>query len=611
MDIEPTRRGATLAVLCAMALMIVLDGSIVAVAVPSIQRDLDFSPAGVAWVVNAYLVAFAGLLLLAGRLGDLIGAWRVFLAGIGVFAVASLVCGLAGTAEVLVAGRFVQGAGGALGSAVILGMIVRIYPEPGPQARAMGIYSFVQASGAAIGFVAGGIVTRAAGWPWIFLINVPIAAVVLVAGVRLLPREPGQGLRGGVDVAGAVLVTAGLSLGVYAIVRTGEPAAGAVGTGCFGAAAALLILAFLLRQRWARNPLIPLRVLGRPWLLGTNAVVVLVFAAGLGFQFLNALYVQRIMGLDALATGLAFLPAPIMIGVISLLVAPRLTGRFGPRPVLLGGLSLLAAGLVLLSRAPAEPSYVSDILPALVIMGLAFGVVIPALIVLSMAGAAPCDTGAVSGFNNTAQQAGAALGLAVLAAVAATHTGARAAAGAAPQAALRDGYSLAFLVAAAFVVGALLLTALVLRHPPALPGPAQDGPGVADGPVAVDRRAAGDRLAVAGSMASVDRPAVADGVAGVGRSIGRVAADRLAGADGSRASGLAGADGSRASGLAGADGSRTYRLAGADGSRASGLALSGSADGRAGTVRPDALGAGEPGRDVCGVAGRGDPSPGR
>jgi MFS family permease len=270
--------------------------------------------------------------------------------------------------------------------------------------------------------------------------------------------------------------------------------------------------------------------------------------------------------------------------VISLLVAPRLTGRFGPRPVLLGGLSLLAAGLALLSRAPAEPSYVSDILPALVIMGLAFGVVIPALIVLSMAGAAPCDTGAVSGFNNTAQQAGAALGLAVLAAVAATRTGARAAAGAAPQAALRDGYSLAFLVAAAFVVGALLLTALVLRHPPALPGPAQDGPGVA-----VDRRAAGDRLAVAGSMASVDRPAVADGVAGVGLSIGRVAADRLAGAEGSRTSGLAGADGSRTSGLA----------------------LSGSADGRAGAVRPDALGAGEPGRDVCGVAGRGDPSPGR
>ncbi|HEV8566932.1 MAG TPA: MFS transporter [Actinoplanes sp.] len=574
MDLEPTRRGATLAVLCAMALMIVLDGSIVAVAVPSIQRDLDFSPAGVAWVVNAYLVAFAGLLLLAGRLGDLIGAWRVFLAGIGVFAVASLVCGLAGTAELLVAGRFVQGAGGALGSAVILGMIVRLYPEPRPQARAMGVYSFVQASGSAIGFVAGGVVTRAVGWPWIFLINVPIAAVVLVAGGRLLHREPGQGLRGGVDVAGAVLVTAGLSLGVYAIVRTGEPTAGAAGTAGFGAAAVLLILAFLARQRWARKPLIPLRVLARPWLLGTNAVVVLVFAAGLGFQFMNALYVQRIMGLDALGTGLAFLPAPIMIGVMSLLVAPRLTGRFGPRPVLLGGLSLLAGGLVVLSRAPADPSYVSDVAPALVIMGLAFGVVIPALIMLSMAGAAPRDTGAVSGFNNTAQQAGAALGLAVLAAVAAAHTGARTAAGVAPQAALRDGYSRAFLVAAAFVVGALLLTALVLRHPPATHGPA-DGRAGAVGLDALGARSADGRAGVVGPDA-----------------LGARSADGRAGVVGPDALGARSADG----------------RAGAVGPDALGAR---SADGRAGAVGPDALGAGEPGRDVCGVAGRGGPAPGR
>jgi MFS family permease len=467
MDVESRRRGATLAVLCAMTLMIVLDGSIVAVAVPSVQADLDFSPAGVAWVVNAYLVAFAGLLLLAGRIGDLVGAWRVFLGGVGVFAAASLVCGLAGTAELLVAGRFVQGAGGALGSAVVLGMIVRLYPEPRPQARAMGIYSFVQASGAAIGLVAGGIVTRAVGWPWIFLINVPIAAVVLVAGIRLLPREPGLGLRGGLDVAGAVLITAGLSVGVYAIVRTGEPAAGTAGTTGYGVAAVLLVLAFLARQRRARNPLVPLRILGRPWLLGTNVVVVLVFAAGLGFQFVNALYLQRIMGLDTLGTGLAFLPTPVVIGVISLLVAPRLAGRFGARPVLLGGLLLLASGLVLISRASADPSYVSDILPALVLMGVAFGVVIPALIMLSMAGAVPRDTGAVSGFTSTAQQAGAALGLAVLAAAAAAHTGAQRAAGVEAQAALRDGYSLAFLVAAAFVVGALLLTALILRHPPA------------------------------------------------------------------------------------------------------------------------------------------------
>jgi MFS family permease len=467
MDANPIRRGATLAVLCAMTLMIVLDGSVVAVAVPEIQRDLGFSPAGVAWVVNAYLVSFAGLLLLAGRLGDLIGAWRVFLTGVAVFAVASLVCGLAGNAAVLVAGRFVQGAGGALGSAVIIGMIVRLYPGPGGQARAMGVYSFVQASGSALGFVVGGVVTQAVGWPWIFLINVPIAAVVMILGWRLLPRETGPGLRDGVDLAGAVLVTAALSLGVYAIV-------GSTVNLLFGAAAVLLLIAFLIREQRARRPLIPLRVLARPWLLAANAAVILVFAAGLGFQFLNALFLQRVMGFDALATGLAFLPTPITIALLSLFVAPRVIARFGPRAVLTTGLVLLGGGLLLLSRASADPSYARQVLPPLVIMGLGVGVAIPALIMLSMAGAALRDTGAVSGFTNTAQQAGAALGLAVLAAAAAAHTSSRSAAGASTVVALRDGYSVAFLVASGFVLGALLITIFALRRvpgPPPSPSP--------------------------------------------------------------------------------------------------------------------------------------------
>jgi EmrB/QacA subfamily drug resistance transporter len=462
METLPDRRGAALAVLCAMALMIVLDSTIVAVAVPTIQQELGFSPAGVAWVVNAYLVAFAGLLLLAGRLGDLIGAWRVFLAGLALFTAASLLCGFAGTAGLLVAGRFVQGAGGALAAAVVLGMIVRLYPEPGEQARAMGVYSFVQASGAALGFVVGGVLTQTAGWTWIFLINVPIGVAVGLAGRRVLPREAGQGLGGGLDVAGAVLITGGLSLGVYAIVSAGSgPGAWLAGTGPL-----ILIAGFLVRQRRARQPLIPLRLLARGWLLGTNATVILIFAAGLGFQFLNALYVQRVMGYDALTTGLAFLPTPVTIGIVSLVVAPALTARAGPRRVLLGGLVLLVAGLALLSRAPADASYVADMLPPLIVMGLGVGVTIPAVIMLSMAGAAPCDTGMVSGLNATAQQAGAALGLAVLAAVAAAHTESRAAAGAAPLAALRDGYSQAFLVAAGFVVVAGLITALALRRVP-------------------------------------------------------------------------------------------------------------------------------------------------
>jgi len=502
MPTPPIRRGATLAVLCAMALMIVLDSTIVAVAVPSIQQDLGFSPAGVAWVANAYVVAFAGLLLLAGRLGDLLGAWRVFLAGLVLFTVASLACGLANTAELLVVGRFIQGAGGASAAAVILGTIVRIYPEPAGQARAMGIYSFTQAGGAAAGFVIGGVLTDAVGWPAIFLINAPIGVAVLIAGLRVLPRDGGLGLRGGVDLPGAALVTAGLSAGVYAVIAT-DPLA--------GIGALLLIGGFLARQRWARQPLIPLSLLTRPWLLRTNAAVVLIFATGFGFQFVTALYVQRVMGFDALRTGLAFLPTPITIGIVSLLIAPRLTARHGPRRVLLGGLTLLAGGLLLLSRAPVRPSYPADLLPALVIMGLGVGVVVPSIIMLSMAGAGPRDSGMVSGFTNTAQQAGAALGLAVLAAVAANHTSTRTAAGISPTESLRDGYSLAFLVAAAFVITALLITALLLRHPPTTPsaGVAGGGPAGAAAP-AID---VAEALSTEGGCSPAGRSTVSCGPA--------------------------------------------------------------------------------------------------
>jgi EmrB/QacA subfamily drug resistance transporter len=465
MSLSVSRRAAALAVLCAMSLMIVLDSTIVAVAVPDIQRDLGFSAAGVAWVVNAYLVAFAGLLLLAGRLGDLVGAWRVFLAGLALFTVSSLLCGLADSAALLIAGRFVQGAGGALAAAVVIGMIVRLFPSPAEQARAMGIYSFTQAGGAAAGLVAGGLLTDVVGWPAIFLINVPIGVVVWLAGRRLLPRETGPGLGAGLDLPGAAMITAGLSLGVYAIVRTGSPDA-AVPATLSGTTAVLLILGFLVRQRLARRPLVALRVLGRRWLLAANAAVVLVFATGMGFQFLNALFVQRVMGYDALGTGLAFLPTPVVIGVVSLFVAPRVTGRFGPRPVLIAGLSTLLAGLLLLARMPVHVSYVADLLPPLIVMGLGVGVTVPSIIMLAMAGAAPADTGMVSGFSNTAQQAGGALGLSVLAVVAAAHTSSRAAAGVSAVAALHDGYLRAFLVAAAFVLTALLITAVLLRRPP-------------------------------------------------------------------------------------------------------------------------------------------------
>ena len=458
-----SRRGPALAVLCAMALMVVLDSTIVAVAIPTIQSDLGFSPAGVAWVVNAYLIAFAGLLLLAGRLGDLIGSWRVFLAGLAVFSIASLGCGLARTSGQLVAGRFLQGAGGALASAVILGMIVRLFPEPAAQARAMGVYSFTQAGGAAIGFVAGGLITDAIGWPAIFGINAPIGVVVWICGRRLLPREAGVGQ--GLDVPGALLITAGLSLGVYAIGSPGPAVGGAV----------LLILGFLVRERLARRPLIPLPLLGRSWLVRANAVVALIFATGMGFQFLVALFVQRVMGFSSLQTGLAFLATPLVIGPMSLFAAPRLIGRYGPRPVLLAGLGALFAGLLLLARMPVDPTYAADLLGPLIIMGLGVGVTVPAIIMLAMSGAAPEETGLVSGLSNTAQQAGGALGLAVLAAVAAAHTDGT-------VVALRDGYSRAFVVAAGFVLVALVLTAVILRHPPVGPRSAMPPVGSRPGP---------------------------------------------------------------------------------------------------------------------------------
>ncbi|MEU4691175.1 MFS transporter [Actinoplanes sp. NPDC023714] len=449
-------RGATLAVLNTVGLMIVLDSTIVAVAIPAIQQDLGFSPAGVAWVINGYLVAFGGLLLLAGRLGDLLGSRRVFLGGLALFTLASLLCGFATSAGLLVAGRFLQGAGGAFASAVILGVIVRLYPDPGPQARALGVFSFTQAGGAAIGFVVGGVLTDLAGWPAIFLINVPIGVAAFVAGLRLLPAVPP--VAGGLDVPGALLITAGLSAGVYAIVDGVAPA---------GAAALLLLAAFLVRQKHARSPLIPLRLLRRPWLLAANGAVLLIVAAGLGFQFVNTLFLQRVLGFDAMRTGLAFLPTPVMIGLVSLLLAARLTARFGPRRVLLGGLVLAAGGLIALSRLPESPSYLLGVLPALTVMGLGLGAALPAIMMLSMAGASEEDTGLVSGLNNTAQQAGMALGLSVLAAASAGRAAASSARGAGEVAALQDGYGLAFLLAAGFVAAASLVALTFLRRPPA------------------------------------------------------------------------------------------------------------------------------------------------
>lgn len=451
---HPTRsRGLALAVLCAASLMVVLDSSIVAVALPAIQADLGFTPAGLSWVVTAYLVAFGGLLLISGRLGDLIGRRRVFLGGLSLFTLASLVAGLAADAGVLVVARFVQGVGGALASAVVLGMIVTMYPEPRARAKAIGVYSFTQAAGASIGLIAGGALTQALSWHWTFYVNLPIGVAALLPAVRVVSADRGTGLRAGLDVLGAFLVTAAVMLGVYGISVSSW---GAV------AAAVVLLAAFAVRQAKARTPLLPLRLFRIRAVTGANVVMVLMVAGMLGFQFVTALYLQQVLGLDALWTGVAFLPVPLVIAVASLGFADRLATRFGPRAVLLAGLGLVIAGLLLLTRVSG--SYFTGVLPPLLLMGLGAGAALPALMGLAMADVPAADAGVASGLINTTQQVGAAVGTAVLAAAAASRTESLGSLD--HREALAAGFRLAYGVSAGFLIAAVVLGGLVLIRRP-------------------------------------------------------------------------------------------------------------------------------------------------
>ncbi|MET7947406.1 MFS transporter [Micromonospora sp. NPDC005324] len=471
--VVPSRWPALL-VLCAGSLMIILDGTVVAVALPAIQRDLGFSAAGLAWVVNAYLVAFGGLLLLAGRLGDLLGQRRVFLAGVALFALASLACAVATGPALLVGARFGQGVGGALAMAVSLGMIVRLYPEPAERARAIAVFSFTGAAGASVGTVAGGVLTQAAGWRTIFLVNVPIGAAILIAALRRLPAERGIGLRAGLDLPGALLATAGLMAAVLGIVGTGEHGWTSPRTLGAVALAALLLGGFALRQRVAAAPLVPPRVLRVPGLVAANAVQFLMVCAYFGFQFLLAVELQLVLGLDAAATGWAFLPTPVVIAVVSLGLAGRLIGRFGARMVLLVGLGLATVGFLLLARLPADGGYGVDVLPAMLIFGVAGGLTLPAVTTLAMAGATDTDAGLASGLANTTQQVGGAVGLAALATVAATRSDALRAAGWDGTAALAGGYRTAFAWAAGLVVAAWLVALTTVPRRPAGPSSAAD-----------------------------------------------------------------------------------------------------------------------------------------
>jgi EmrB/QacA subfamily drug resistance transporter len=457
-------RWIALYVLCAGVLMIVLDVTVVNVALPSIQDDLGFSQSSLAWVVNAYLIAFGGLLLLAGRFGDIIGRKTVFMAGLAVFTVASLVCGAAQSEGMLVGARFVQGIGGAMTSAVVLGMIVTMFPKPRDQAKAMGVYAFVASAGGSVGLLAGGILTQSINWHWIFFVNVPIGIATAIVATRLIDRDKGIGFGDGADVPGAVLITSALMLGVYTIVKPaaedGWASDQALG---LGAASLLLLLAFVVREARASNPLIPLRIFRSRNVSGANTLQALLVAGMFGMFFMGALYMQRVLGYDALQIGLAFLPATLVMGTLSIRYSEPIIMRFGARRALIPGMVLVAIALALFAQAPVDGSYVVNILPVMILLGLGIGVSFPALMTLAMSGATREDAGLASGLVNTTAQVGGALGLAVLATLSSTRSDSLIQSGASTASALTSGYHLAFWIGAGLVVAAIVVAITVIQ----------------------------------------------------------------------------------------------------------------------------------------------------
>ncbi|MFI5778498.1 MFS transporter [Nocardia sp. NPDC051570] len=460
-------RWAALYLLCGGALMIVLDATIVNVALPAIEHELNFTQASLAWVVNAYLIAFGGLLLLVGRLGDLIGRRRMFLAGLIVFTVASALCGLAQSQAMLIAARFLQGAGGAMTIAVVLGMIVAMFPEPREQAKAIGVYAFVASAGGAVGLLAGGVLTEV-NWHLIFAINIPIGIVIGVGALRVLDNDRGLGLKEGTDVLGAVLITSALMLGVYTIVKPAAELGWTAGrTLLLGALALALLAAFVGWEAWTEHPLMPLRIFRSRNVSGANLIQVLVVAGMFGMFFLGTLYMEKVLAFTPMRVGLAFLPITVLMGTLSVRYSERLIMRFGARRTLVPGLTLILIGLLLFTQAPVDGSYWLHVFPVMVLFGTGAGLAFPALMNLAMSGVSSRDAGMASGLANTTMQVGGAIGLAVLATLSGSRTENDIAGGVSELAALTNGFHVAFAVGAGSVVGALVVAILVLRSRPA------------------------------------------------------------------------------------------------------------------------------------------------
>jgi EmrB/QacA subfamily drug resistance transporter len=461
---ESRKRWLALVVLCLGELMIVLDTTIVNVALPSIRTDLAFTETSLVWVVNAYMLTFGGFLLLGGRLGDLYGHRRLFLIGLAVFTLASLVCGLSGSQALLIIARAVQGLGGAVVSAIALSLIMDLFTEPEERAKAMGVYGFVCAGGGSIGVLLGGLLTGAFNWHWIFLVNLPIGAAVFALCLPLLPASHGAASGARLDVAGAGTVTSSLLLAVYAIVDGNQAGWGSVQTLSLLGAAIVLMALFLAIEARAGTPLMPLALFRLRNVATANGVGVLWAAAMFAWFFISALYMQIVLGYSPMQVGLAFLPANLIMAVFSLGLSARLVMRWGIRRPLALGLLLAAAGLALFARAPVAGSAVADVLPGMLLLGLGAGMAFNPVLLAAMSDVAPSESGIASGVVNTSFMMGGALGLAVLASLAAARTEGRLAAGVANAAALNEGYQLAFMIGALFAALAALLSALLVRE---------------------------------------------------------------------------------------------------------------------------------------------------
>jgi EmrB/QacA subfamily drug resistance transporter len=454
-------------VLCLGDLMIVLDSTIVNVALPSIRDDLGFSETSLAWVVNAYLLTFGGFLLLGGRLGDLFGHRRMFVYGISLFTLASLACGLAGSQGVLVGARAVQGLGGAVVSAVALSLLMVLFTEPGERAKAMGVFGFVLSGGGTAGVLLGGILTDLLSWHWIFLVNVPIGIAVVLLSMRLLPTEELHPVGGRLDVAGAVTVTGALMLAVYAIVNGNSKGWTSAQTLGLLAASGALLVAFALIEARTRSPLVRLGLFRLRNLATANAVGILMAAGLFATFFFSALYLQLILGYTPLQVGLAYLPSTVVWGATSLLLSDKVVMRLGIKPPLVGGLLIMTLGVLLFARAPVGGSYAMDILPSMLLQGFGAGIAFNPILLAAMGDVEPEESGLASGVVNTAFMMGGALGLAILASLADSRTASLADSGHGHLSALNSGYHLAFLVGAMFTIAGAVVGAVLLK--PAMP----------------------------------------------------------------------------------------------------------------------------------------------